>query len=175
MYIVQGYNNVATILYKEEVAKKYDYIEIEELPQGAGILKVDVKNNKIWYENYPIYDLENGKKEKLKELEIFIYNLKEQGFMYNDNRFKLDSVAQNRINMLATNVSLTGGMGMFPLQWFTANGENGAITLEDATQFGEWYTNATIKILEIEQKEATYRYMIEQATSEEDLNNIIFE
>lgn len=120
-------------------------------------------------------DLEQLRAQKLQELETFIYNLKEQGFMYNDNRFKLDTVAQNRINMLATNVSLTGGVGMFPLQWFTANGENGTITLNDVNDFSAWYTQATLKILEIETKEANYRYMIEQAQTEEELNNIIFE
>lgn len=115
-----------------------------------------------------------SKEDKLKELETFINNLKEQGFYYSDNRFKLDAVAQNRINMLATNVSLTQGVGIFPLQWFTANGENGTITLNDVNEFSAWYTQATYKIMEIEQKEVNYRYMIEQAKTEEELNNIIF-
>lgn len=126
-------------------------------------------------DDYFKIDINELKQAKLKELEQFIIDQKEQGFYYNDNRFKLDSVAQNRINMLATNVSLTGGQGMFPLQWFTANVENGTITLNDVNDFSAWYTQATMKILEIETKEANYRYMIEQAITEEELNNIIFE
>lgn len=138
------------------------------IPKDIGVIKYKFINNIFVKEK----DLRIN---KIQELEKFIIEQKEQGFYYNDNRFKLDAVAQNRINMLATNVSLTGGKGMFPLQWFTANGENGTITLNDINDFSAWYTQATMKILEIETKEANYRYMIEQAQTEEELNNIIFE
>ncbi len=117
--------------------------------------------------------LNQNKEAKIKELETFINNEKEKGFIYDDKPFKLDSVAQNRINMLATAVSL--GANVFPLEWYTANGEFGTITLETVEDFGAWYASATSKILEIETKESNYRYDIEQAQSEEELNKIVFE
>lgn len=116
---------------------------------------------------------EENKIAKLNELETFITNEKEKGFIYDDKPFKLDSVAQNRINMLATAVSL--GANVFPLEWFTANGEFGTITLENVEDFSVWYASATSKILEIEMKETNYRYQIEQATTQEELDKIKFE
>ena len=90
---------------------------------------------------------------KLKELETFIHNKKEEGFIYNNKPFKLDAIAQNRINMLAT--AILADAEVFPLEWYTANGEFGTITLESVEDFRIWYANAMNKVLEIDNGAST--------------------
>lgn len=113
------------------------------------------------------------KKYKLQELEQFIYNLKEEGVIYNELPFKCDDLASSRINKVVTGISI--GANPFPLTWITRNSEQGVIVFNTKEEFIDFYTTFSNYELQLQIKEATLKMQIELATTKEELDNIVFE
>lgn len=54
MIVVDIVNHLAAIFQLLPAAyKTRPYLEVDELPEGSGILKVDAPNNRIWWEPVP--------------------------------------------------------------------------------------------------------------------------
>lgn len=57
MYIIEGFQNVATVCFSDNCITSNKYIEVENLPKKNtpeghfSILKVDVDNNNIWWDH----------------------------------------------------------------------------------------------------------------------------
>lgn len=56
IWLQQGYDNYANIFYEEPNWEEFEpsefyQIDESELPHGTGVLKVDVKEKKVWYES----------------------------------------------------------------------------------------------------------------------------
>ncbi len=113
------------------------------------------------------------KAAKQNELVDYIYNMKEYGVEYQNKMFKCDDLASSRINKIVTGI--LAGANPFPLTWITRNSSDGVIVFNTKEEFMDFYNVFSIKELDIQVKEATYKMQIELATNEEDLNAIVFE
>lgn len=113
------------------------------------------------------------KAAKQNELVDYIYNMKEYGVEYQGKMFKCDDLASSRINKIVTGI--LAGASPFPLTWITRNSSDGVIVFNTKEEFMDFYNIFSIKELDIQVKEATYKMQIELATNEEDLNAIVFE
>lgn len=135
-------------------------------------IKVYDAVNDIYYDKEVeyIYDIEQGKKDKIKELENYINNLKETGVEINSKWFKCDDECKNNITQSMLFID-----ALLPLTWFTRNGEFGVITFNTKEEFMQFVSVIASKLAEIQNKYYAYKYAIENATSEEELNAIVFE
>ena len=134
----------------------------------------DAVNNVYYDKQVPYsYDLEGGKTAKKKELENYIYNLKEIGVEYNGLMFKCDDLASSRINKIITGTSV--GANPFPLTWITRNSEQGVVVFNNREDFIAFYTAFSMKELDIQVQEARLKMQIDLATTKEELDAIVFE
>lgn len=117
-----------------------------------------------------IYDLEQGKKDKIQELEAYINNIKEQGIEIDGKPFKCDDECKNNLTQCMVGIDF-----MLPLTWFTRNGEMGTVTFTTKEEFMQFALQLASKLSEIQNKYYAYKYAIENATNEEELNAIVFE
>lgn len=112
----------------------------------------------------------NFKEFKLKDLEVYYDTLKNIGVKYDGKWFKCDDDAQN--NLLQSQSFITA---LLPLTWFTRNGEDGVIVINTMEEWIPFMTALATKIGEIKNKYYAYKYAIEQCTTKEELDAIIFE
>ena len=131
----------------------------------------DANTNTYYDKQVPhIYDLEQGKKDKIQELESYINNIKEQGIEIDGKPFKCDDECKNNLTQCMVGIDF-----MLPLTWFTRNGEMGTVTFTTKEEFMQFVSVIASKLAEIQNKYYAYKYAIENATSEEELNAIVFE
>lgn len=116
-----------------------------------------------------VYDLEKGKKDKFAELETYIANIKETGTEIDGKWFKCDDECKNNITQSMLFID-----SLLPLTWFTRNGEFGVVTFTTKEEFMQFVGAIASKLAEIQNKYYAYKYAIENATSEEELNAIVF-
>lgn len=117
-----------------------------------------------------VYDIDQGRKNKIVELESYIARLKEIGVEYQGKWFKCDEEAKTNVTQSMLFID-----ALIPLTWFTRNGEQGTVTFETKEQFLAFVQVIASKMAEIQNKYYAYKYAIEQATTEEELDQIVFE
>lgn len=122
------------------------------------------------YEEFNNLTFDKFKKYRFEELENFINNIKEQGIEIDGKPFKCDDECKNNLTQCMVGIDF-----MLPLTWFTRNGEMGTVTFTTKEEFMQFALPLANKLNEIQNKYYTYKYAIENATNEEELNAIVFE
>lgn len=67
MYIFEGLNHSAGVVYDLQGDEGSDYIELDELPDGDGVLRVSIAENRVWWEPLPDV-LTPARQNKLDEI-----------------------------------------------------------------------------------------------------------
>lgn len=116
-----------------------------------------------------VYDIDKGKADKLAELESYIAKIKEQGVEYQDKWFKCDDEAKTNITQSIIFID-----SLLPLTWFTRNGEQGVVVFTTKEEFMAFVQVIAGKLAEIQNNYYAFKYAIENAQSEEELNSIVF-
>lgn len=124
----------------------------------------------LTYEEYNNFSFEDYKKYRLDELEHYINELKETGIEIDEKPFKCDDECKNNLTQCMVGIDF-----MLPLTWFTRNGEMGTVTFTTKEEFMQFALQLASKLSEIQNKYYAYKYAIENATNEEELNAIVFE
>lgn len=122
------------------------------------------------YEEYKDFDFEKFKEYRFEELKNYITKLKNVGAEIDDKWFKCDDECKNNLTQCMVGIDF-----MLPLTWFTRNGEMGTVTFTTKEEFMQFALQLASKLSEIQNKYYAYKYAIENATNEEELNAIVFE
>lgn len=109
------------------------------------------------------------KRDKLNQLEEYISKVKETGVEYQDKWFKCDDECKTNITQSMIFID-----SLLPLTWFTRNGEFGTVTFTTKEEFMAFVQVIAGKLAEIQNSYYQYKYAIEQAQTEEELNAIVF-
>ena len=117
-----------------------------------------------------VFDLDGAKKQKYAELETYINNLKNIGVEYQDKWFKCDDECKNNITQSMLFID-----SLLPLTWFTRNGEFGVITFNTKDEFMQFVSVIATKLAELQNKYYQYKFAIDNAQTQQDLDSIIFE
>lgn len=128
----------------------------------------DVSTNTYYDKQIPHIDVPLDKSQKYAELEQFTLALQNKGVEFNGIYYKCDEEAQmNLLKTIALNV--------YPVIWYSRDGYDSFITMNTQEEF-ELFKNAIAsKMKEIEYQYYQYKFAIDNATTQEQLDNIVFE
>ena len=116
----------------------------------------------------PQKTLDDYKKQKYAELEQFTLALQNKGVEYNGVFYKCDEEAQmNLLKTIALNV--------YPVIWYSRDGYSNFITMNNQEEFDVFKNAIASKMKEIEYQYYQYKFAIDNATTQEELDSIVFE
>ena len=126
-----------------------------------------VATNTYYDEQVPHIEQPLDKSQKYAELENFTHELQNKGVEYNGVFYKCDEEAQmNLLKTIALNV--------YPVIWYSRDGYNNFIIMNTQEEFDLFKNAIAIKMKEIEYQYYQYKFAIDNATTQEELDNIVF-
>mgnify|MGYP003319141023 CR=1 FL=1 len=126
-----------------------------------------INGNLVCAELIPVKSIEDYKKEKYCDLEKFTKDLQNIGVEYNGTWFKCDEEAQ--MNLLKT-IALNS----FPVIWYSRDGYNSFIVMNNQEEFDAFKNAIASKMKEIEYQYYQYKFAIDNASTQEELDAIVF-
>lgn len=159
-----------------------EYKIIDSLPADAGqyFYKYSMGNlikaeKRVTIEDNSLSELNSLKEKKFKELEEYYNGIKDYGFIFHDKHFKADDEAYN--NFVGTAVLMSNealAQASLPLTWYTRNGEEGVIVLENIEEVMNFIGIGAMTCKTIKDNYYSDKKKIEECITVDELNSIVF-